>query len=77
MWSVLVVATLASWAFAAAREPQQTAAMSAIVLSIAFAKATVIGWRFMELRNAPALLRLLFAGWSGCTAIAVIAVNVW
>jgi hypothetical protein len=77
LWSALVVATLVSWGFGADREPQHPGIISSVVLGVAFAKVAVIGSRFMELRDAPAALRLLFGGWCACTGIAVIAINVW
>jgi hypothetical protein len=77
LWSALVVATLVSWGFGAGRGLEESEAMSAIVLGVAFVKVTAIGWQFMELRDAPAVLRLLFAGWSACTGIAVIAITMW
>jgi hypothetical protein len=75
LWSGLALATFVSWGLGAEREPLYPEILSAVVLGVAFTKVTVIGWRFMELRDAPASLRLLFAGWCACTGIAVVAIN--
>jgi hypothetical protein len=33
------------------------------IIALAFAKAWLVGWRFMELDHAPHWLRWMFSGW--------------
>lgn len=66
VWAVLVAATCASWWLdadhGATGDTGRTVATT-LVLAIAFAKVRYIGLVFMELRTAPAALRLAFEGW--------------
>jgi caa(3)-type oxidase subunit IV len=57
-WLVLVAATLISFAMGA--EHGTGALIVVVVLAIAAAKVRLVGLDFMELRNAPLLLRLIF-----------------
>jgi hypothetical protein len=52
VWAGLVVATVVSWA---------------VVLGVAVIKVRFVGLDFMELRNAPVLLRAAFEGY--CVAL--------
>jgi hypothetical protein len=61
IWLVLVLATLVSWflgtdhGFGSDHRPE-----SVLIMVVAFVKVRLVGLHFMELRNAPAPLRLLF-----------------
>ena len=58
VWGVLVAATIASWAVGA--EHGTGATVIVLVFAIAMIKVRFVGLDFMELRNAPALLRAMF-----------------
>ena len=62
VWSVLIVATLASWVLGGGHDlPDRYAAICIIV--IAFAKVHFVGRYFMELRDAPVPLTAVFEAW--------------
>jgi parvulin-like peptidyl-prolyl isomerase len=58
VWLVLVLATLISWAVGA--EHRTGSGVAVLVLAIAMIKVRFVGLDFMELRNAPQLLRTMF-----------------
>jgi heme/copper-type cytochrome/quinol oxidase subunit 4 len=62
IWLALIAATLISWWIGAgdAANPQLG---TAVVLCVVFIKVRFIGLYFMELRDAPLPLRLLFEGY--------------
>ncbi len=62
VWLVLLAATLLSWESAQSAGEYRLA--SSVVLLIAFLKARLIGLEFMELRNAPRVLRCIFEAWA-------------
>jgi caa(3)-type oxidase subunit IV len=74
VWLVLVAATLMSFESMLLGGDGERIARCVILL-IAFAKATIVGLEFMELRKAPAILRLPFLGWAviACTALLVLS----
>jgi hypothetical protein len=55
---VLVLATLISWAVGA--EHSTGSGVAVLVLAIALIKVRFVGLDFMELRNAPVILRAMF-----------------
>jgi len=57
VWALLVAATVLSVAVGGAH------GTTVVVLAVAFVKVRFIGMYFMELREAPPLLRLAFEGW--------------
>lgn len=57
-WLILVAATVISWAVGA--EHATGSLVAVLVLAIAALKARLVGLDFMELRDAPAGLRLAF-----------------
>lgn len=61
VWLVLLAATFLSWESAHSAGGYRLA--STVVLLIAFLKARLIGWEFMELRTAPRVLRFIFEAW--------------
>ena len=74
VWVVLVMATLLSFESMMLGGDGARLARCAILV-IAFAKATVVGLEFMELRKAPPILRLPFLGWAivACTTLLILA----
>ncbi|MDX1875103.1 cytochrome C oxidase subunit IV family protein [Mycolicibacterium sp. 120266] len=63
VWFVLVAATLASWTLGVGHElPDRYAAVGIIV--IAFVKVHFVGRYFMELRDAPSVLKAVFGAWN-------------
>lgn len=64
-WLVLVAATLVSFALGA--DHGTGSVMVVVVLAIAAIKVRLVGLDFMELRNAPVLLRVAFEGY--CVAL--------
>jgi hypothetical protein len=58
VWVVLVVATLVSWAVGS--DHGTGSAIAVVVLGVAVFKVRYVGLDFMELRQAPLLLRGMF-----------------
>ena len=73
IWLILVIATLCS--FETMVLGDQARVIRSVILVIAFAKATLVGLEFMELRHAPAFLRLPFLAWAMviCTVLLVLS----
>lgn len=74
IWALLVLATLVSFdssRLGVGGENQTLAA--AVIMIIAFAKVRFIGLDFMELRNSPLLLRLVFEVWVIAVCLAILA----
>lgn len=57
VWALLVAATILSLAVGGAH------GTTVLILAVAFVKVRFIGMYFMELREAPPLLRFGFEGW--------------
>lgn len=75
VWFLLVVGALASWMVAELQgggaDTQRVGTL--IVLGVAFGKVLLVGLHFMELDNAPPLLRRLFEAWVvGVCAVLVV-----
>lgn len=60
-WLILVAATLVTLRFGA--DPAHHATSTTIVIVVALVKIRLVGNYFMELREAPTLLRGLFEGY--------------
>lgn len=58
VWLALVVVTIVSWAVGA--EHQVGSGTALVVLALALIKVRFVGLDFMELRDAPLLLRAVF-----------------
>jgi Prokaryotic Cytochrome C oxidase subunit IV len=77
IWLLLVLLTGGSW-FLGEQEIQATSNSSATTLIsmamilIGFFKVRLIGLHFMELRNAPWPLRLIFEAWVFIVCIAIL-----
>lgn len=71
VWLVLIAATLASWYLGTDHGFSSTAATTVVVMLVAFAKVRLVGLYFMELRDAPLPLRLVFEGYcvAACGAV--------
>ena len=63
VWAALIAATVVSWWLGAEHGIQDVRTASLVVLLVAFMKVLAVGMYFMELRNAPTPLKLLFSGW--------------
>jgi caa(3)-type oxidase subunit IV len=62
VWLVLIAATLASWKVGTDHGVHAQLATT-IVLLVAFIKVRLVGLYFMELREAPLPLRVIFEGY--------------
>ncbi len=71
VFAILVIATLISYSVGAEHGVDNNRVATVLVLTIAFAKAYMVGLYFQELRHAPLWLRTLFRGWClvGWTAV--------
>lgn len=69
-WLLLVALTLASYWFR--DHGLAPAAAIVAILVLTFIKVFMVGHSFMELRRAPAWLRLVFATWCGGTCLALV-----
>jgi hypothetical protein len=65
VWAGLIVATLVSWDLGSDHATGSVIAI--VVLGVAVIKVRFVGLDFMELRNAPMLLRTAFEGY--CVAL--------
>jgi caa(3)-type oxidase subunit IV len=76
VWLLLIVATIASWVLGTDHGISDHTAASIAILLIAFVKVRFVGLYFMELRDAPAVLRTLFEAYCliVCTALIVLFV---
>lgn len=60
VWALLITATAVSWALGTQHGMANHQLASVIILLIAFIKVRLVGMYFMELREAPNVLRGLF-----------------
>jgi heme/copper-type cytochrome/quinol oxidase subunit 4 len=63
VWFVLIAATLISFALGTGHGISSHHVASIAILLVAFIKVFLVGMYFMELRDAPDVLRGLFAGY--------------
>lgn len=70
VWVLLVAATLVSWQLGTHGADPKIA--TSIIMVVAFVKIRLVGLYFMELRDAPLPLRLLFEGYCAVVGVAVI-----
>jgi heme/copper-type cytochrome/quinol oxidase subunit 4 len=71
VWLLLIAATLVSWRVGTDHELHAHLATTIVVL-VAFIKVRFIGLYFMELREAPTPLRLIFEGYCALVCAVVI-----
>ncbi|WP_250282539.1 MULTISPECIES: cytochrome C oxidase subunit IV family protein [unclassified Frankia] len=70
-WLALMGATVVSWYLGEGHGAP--AAATAGVIVVAFFKVYLVGRYFMELREAPRVLRLLFTGWAVVVCAVLVA----
>ena len=75
VWLVLIAATVLSWMLGTDHGFGATdhTLSSVVILLVAFVKVRFIGLWFMELREAPVVLRLLFEGYCAVVCTMTIA----
>jgi hypothetical protein len=73
IWLLLIVATITSLLLGTDNLVTAVKAASVLVIVVAFIKVRFVGLYFMELRDAPVQLRLIFEGYClvVCTALVV------
>jgi hypothetical protein len=72
---LLVMATCSSWWLGADHVLPGVQTASVAVLAVAFVKVRLIGMHFMDLRLAPAALRVGFDVW--CLAVATLVIALY
>jgi len=70
VWLALIALTLTSWWLGTEDAVGSIKAANILILVVAFAKVRFVGLYFMELRNAPVPLRLIFEGW--CVVVSTV-----
>jgi len=76
VWLFLVAATVVSWALGTDHGfVDDTTAASVTVLVVAFVKVRFVGLYFMELKDAPVLLRALLELW--CIAVCCLTLGLF
>jgi hypothetical protein len=77
VWIFLIAATAASWKLGTDHGlgPNGYTLASVLILLIAFVKVRFVGLYFMELREAPMLLRGLFETY--CIAVCVLVISMF
>jgi hypothetical protein len=63
VWLGLICATLISWTLGTDHGVADHRLASTLIMLVAFTKVRFVGLYFMELRDAPAPLRLVFEGY--------------
>jgi hypothetical protein len=77
IWMVLIVATMTSLALGTEHGINSHTLASTAILLIAFIKVRLVGLYFMELREAPTVLRGLFEAYCVIVCTLVTAVFLW
>jgi Prokaryotic Cytochrome C oxidase subunit IV len=72
IWLLLLLATAISYVLGHGAMPLDGRISGAAILLIAFAKARIVGLRFMDLRHAIRPLRFAFEAWIVAVAAALI-----
>lgn len=72
-WVVLILATVVSWTLGTQHGFNNYTLASVAILLIAFIKVRLVGLYFMELREAPTVLRGLFEAY--CVVVCVVVVG--
>lgn len=76
VWAGLVVATLVSWWLGDHGGGDGASAAVAAVVVVAFVKVRFVGRHFMELRDAPPLMRWIFDAYVVVVCAALVAIYV-
>ena len=76
IWAGLMLATGYSWWVGAddSAGAGDASLVTVSILIVAFAKVHFVGMHFMELRHAPAPLRLMFHGWYLVFCVAMVLI---
>jgi caa(3)-type oxidase subunit IV len=77
VWVVLITATAASWTLGTQHGVHGHTLASVIILLIAFIKVRLVGMYFMELREAPTVLRGLFEAYCLIVCALLLAVFIF
>jgi caa(3)-type oxidase subunit IV len=72
-WIVLILATIVSWTLGTTHGFNNYTLASVVILIIAFIKVRLVGLYFMELREAPTVLRGLFEAY--CIIVCAVVVG--
>jgi hypothetical protein len=72
VWAFLVLATIASLTLGEDRLIHTQDVVATVVIAIAFLKVRLVGIHFMELREAPVLLRAAFETYVAVAALVLI-----
>jgi len=75
VWAVLIAATVVSWMLGTQHGFNSYTLASVVILLIAFIKVRLVGLYFMELRDAPTVLRGLFEAY--CIIVYSVVVGVF
>lgn len=75
VWLILIAATGVSWALGSQHGTHDHRLASVIILLIAFVKVRLVGMYFMELREAPNVLRGLFEAY--CLIVCALLLGVF
>ncbi|MEZ0352007.1 cytochrome C oxidase subunit IV family protein [Mycobacterium sp. pR1184] len=75
VWLVLVMVTMLSWALGADHGVDST--VGVVVLGLAVVKVRFVGLDFMELRNAPLMLRALFEAYCIILWVVLAGMYLW
>ena len=74
VWLFLIATTLVSWFVGAEHGTDDNRLATVIVMSVAFIKVRFVGMYFMELRHAPAPLKLAFEAWTIVVCAAILGI---
>jgi Prokaryotic Cytochrome C oxidase subunit IV len=75
VWFILIAATLFLWYLGAEHGVRNAHLATVLILVIAFVKWRFVGLYFMELRDAPVPLRLIFE--AHCAAVCSVVLGVY
>jgi caa(3)-type oxidase subunit IV len=75
VWVILIAATAMSWSLGTQHGMSNHQLASVIILLIAFIKVRLVGMYFMELREAPNVLRGLFEAY--CVVVCALLLGVF
>ncbi len=77
VWVILITATGVSWVLGTQHGMHGHQLASVIILLIAFIKVRLVGMYFMELRDAPNVLRGLFEAYCLIVCTLLLGVFLW
>jgi heme/copper-type cytochrome/quinol oxidase subunit 4 len=77
VWVGLIVATLLSYWLGSDHGLSSAEARTLIIFVVAFVKVRFVGLYFMELRQAPVILRSLFEGWCVVVCLLLAGLYLW